>query len=335
MPTHAPSLPAPDILNDIRAAKRVALLGHVTPDADCLGSISALWLALPELGARPFVSMPAGSVSRKLDFLVEEVGWKAATPGELASCDVAVVLDTAKARRANIDGKLEAIPGATILNVDHHASNERFGARQWIDAGRSSTCEMVYEIVRGLGCQVTPTVATQLYAGIHSDTQGFSLSNTTARSLEVGHDLALHGARIVEVCEKLHRSHSRGEFELRQIVYRNTRVSENGRLAWSTVDHSEFAHTGCVASDIDDQVEIPRSIEGVLVVVLFSEGHPGKIRMNFRGERGVAVLELAQKFGGGGHHAAAGAILDGTIAEVVERVLPETRRYVDALPTPS
>jgi phosphoesterase RecJ-like protein len=317
-----------EVLSSIRECSRIALIGHVTPDADCLGSIGALWLALPELGKYPFVAMPSGSVSRKLEFLVEMAGWKPATPQELAACDLALVLDTAKARRANVDGKLEGLPRAAVLNVDHHASNERFGKWNWIDAGRSSTAEMAYEVVAALGCQVTPTVATLLYAGIHSDTQGFSLSNTTPRSLDVGHRLAAAGARISDVCEKLHRSRSRGEFELVQVVYRNTRVSGDGRLAWSTISHAEFARTGCVASDIDDQVEIVRSIEGITAAVLFSEGNAGKIRMNFRGERGFSVLALAKQFGGGGHESSAGAILDGSIESVTERVLPAAMEAV-------
>lgn len=325
------SVPA-EICQAIRAAKRIGLAGHVTPDADCLGSLGALHLALPELGIRPFVALPAGSVSRRLAFLLEICGMQPACAAELKACDTLLVVDTAKSPRVNIDGKIDSYSGVPIINVDHHATNPQYGKWNWVDANRSSSAEMVYEVVRALGCAVTPTVATMLYAGIHSDTQGFSLSNTTPRSLEIGHDLAQAGARIPQLCEKLNRSHSRGEFELIQIVYRNTRVSDDGRLAWSTVSHAEFAHTGCVASDIDDQVEIPRSIEEIRAVVLFSEGNPGKIRMNFRGERGVSILELAQQFGGGGHKAAAGAILDGTIQSVTEHVLPVARRFVAALP---
>ncbi|MFN0134543.1 MAG: DHH family phosphoesterase [Phycisphaerae bacterium] len=327
-PTPVPA----DLLAAIRSASRIALAGHVTPDADCFGSVGSLAIALQELGKQTYIAMPEGSVSRKLEFLFQYGAMRAASPSELAACDLALVLDTAKDRRVNIDGKLEALPNTKVANVDHHASNTQFGTWNWVDAGRSSASEMAYELIRALGCQVTPTVATLLYGGIHSDTQGFSLSNTTARSLGVAHELALAGAQIPWLCEKLHRSHSRGEFELRQIVYRNTRVSDDGRLAWSTVSNPEFAHTGCVATDIDDQVEIPRTVEGIAVVILFSEGNAGKIRMNFRGERGISVLELAQKFGGGGHRSAAGAILDGTISEVAERVLPEALRFVAALP---
>ena len=171
-----------DVCAAIRSATRVALIGHVTPDADCLGALGALWLALPELGAYPLVALPEGTISRKLSFLVKHAGMTPASESELRACDLVVVLDTAKARRVNLDGKLDVLPGIPVLNIDHHATNTRFGKWIWIGADRSSTAEMVYELLLALGCQITPTVATLLYAGVHTDTHGFSLANTTPLS---------------------------------------------------------------------------------------------------------------------------------------------------------
>lgn len=320
-----------EVCEAIRAANKIALIAHVTPDADCFGALGALYVALPELGKRPYVAMPDGTVARKLQFLMDMAGYGAASPEELGACDLAVVLDTAKDKRVNIEGKLESVSGARILNIDHHATNPGFGQVNWVEGGASSTSELVYLLIRALGCRVTPTIATLIYAGLHSDTQGFSLSNTTTRGLRIAGELAAAGAEIIDTCEKLNRSKSRSEFELLKVVYKNTRISEDGRLAWSSASHDEIAAAGCHANDIDDQVEIVRSIEGVRVAILFSEGNRGKIRMNFRGERDISVLELAKQFGGGGHHASAGAILDGTIEEVCNRVLPAAREYVAAL----
>ena len=325
------SVPA-GVCDAIRAADRIALIAHVTPDADCFGAIGSMYLALPELGKYPYAALPEGTVARRLAFLVEMAGVTPATGAELAECDLALVMDTAKDRRVNVDGKLEALPGAKVVNIDHHATNTRFGQWDWVEGDASSTCELVYLLIRALGCQITPTIATLIYAGIHSDTQGFSLSNTTTRSLAIAHELARAGADIIHTCERLNRSRSRSEFELLKLVYKNTQVSEDGHLAWSTADHQEIHAAGCHANDIDDQVEIVRSIEGVKVAILFSEGREGNIRMNFRGERGISVLELARQFGGGGHHAAAGAILDGTIEEVTSRVIPAAKEYVKGLP---
>jgi len=327
----ADGVPA-EICEAIRAADKIALIAHVTPDADCFGAIGAMYLALPELGKNTYAALPADTVARRLAFLAEMAGVRAATSEELAGCDLAIVMDTAKDRRVNIEGKLEAIPNTKIINVDHHATNTKFGQWNWIEGDASSACELVYLLIKALGCQITPTIATLIYAGIYSDTQGFSLSNTTTRSLEIAHELARAGADIIHTCERLNRSRSRSEFELLKVVYRNTQVSEDGKLAWSTASHEEIAGAGCHANDIDDQVEVVRSIEGVKVAILFTEGRPGKIRMNFRGERGISVLELAREFGGGGHHASAGAILDGSIEGISGRVVPAAEAYAKALP---
>lgn len=312
----------------IRAARRIALAGHVTPDADCIGSIGGFCLGLRGMGKHVVTSMPPGSVSRKLTFLADSVPIAPASREEIAACDLLIAVDTAKAARVNLEGKLEAFPSLPVANVDHHATNVGFGRYNWVDGDRSSAAEMVYEVLAALDCRMTREIATLLYAGIHADTQGFSLPNTTPRSLDVAHELARAGVDIPHLCERLHRSFSKGEFELLRVIYGNTRVSEDGALAWSTVDCDEIRGAGCTAADIDDQVNVPRSIEGISIAILFSEGNRGKIRMNFRGERGTNVLALAQRFGGGGHHESAGAILDGTIADVSRRVLDEARVYL-------
>jgi phosphoesterase RecJ-like protein len=287
-----------------------------------------LWLALPELGITPAASLPADSVARRMRYLVQRAGLTAATGKELQDCDLLVAVDTAKQPRLNLEGDPDALAGLPILNIDHHASNTRFGETNYIDGHRSSTAEMIYEVLTALGCQITPAIATLLFAGIYTDTQGFGLTNTTPRSLDVAHRLAQAGARIHAVAERLQRSQTMNEFALLKTIYANTRVAEDGQLAWSTASFDEIHAAGCSANDIEDQVEIPRSIEGVRLAILLTEGNRGKIRINFRGEGGLSVLELAKQFNGGGHRAAAGAILDGTIADVSERVVAAAREHL-------
>ena len=95
----------------------------------------------------------------------------------------------------------------------------------------------------------------------------------------------------------------------------------------------EIANAGCTAADIDEQVEIPRALDGTRMALLFTEGNRGWVRINFRGKGGIGVLDLAKSLGGGGHYEAAGAILEGTVEEVVTRVLPVAEQYLDQLQT--
>lgn len=330
MTSLAQSVPA-EIVAVVQAAERVALIGHVTPDADCLGALGGLALALRQRGKTVRVSLPVGTVSRKLTAFAELAGLHPATTAELAACDLAIVVDTAREKRVNLDGKLDALPNVPVLNIDHHATNTRFGAHNWVESAASSASELVYRLLLALGTDVTPAMASLLYAGLHSDTQGFSLATTTPASLEAGLGLARAGADIAAVCERLHRSHSPAEFALRRIIHDNTRISPDGRLAWSTASHAEIVGAGCSASDIDDEVEIPRSIEGVLVAILLTEGDVDRVRINFRGEQGVSVLPLAEQFGGGGHVGSAGAIRNGDCATVTEEVIGAALAFVAAL----
>jgi phosphoesterase RecJ-like protein len=127
----------------------------------------------------------------------------------------------------------------------------------------------------------------------------------------------------------MNRSQRRSDFDLLRTVYRNTQTADGGRIAYSKLTHGEIIESGCTAADIDDQVSVPRSVEGIQLAALFTEGRPGKIRINLRGERGLNVLELAQKIGGGGHNQAAGAILKGQLEDVVTRVLAEATEYLN------
>lgn len=320
-----------EIVTAINEATIVGLCGHQTPDPDCIGSTGALWLALRDSGRHARLIMPGG-IARKVEYLMDLACVdRVVSADSVAECDTIVACDTAKEKRLNVPGGYDGLSGKRIINVDHHATNVGFGDVAWIDEHRSSTCEMVYEVLVAMKAHITPTIATLLFAGIHSDTQGFSLSNTTQRSFEVAHDLAHFGARIVEVCEQLERSVSCEEFALLKTVYANTQRSADGTVAWATATHEEIIGAGCNADSIDDQVEIPRSIEGVKIAILFTEGEPGVIRMNFRGDAGLSVLALAQQFGGGGHHAAAGARRRGNIEQVVAEVIPATETYLKSL----
>lgn len=328
-----PLLNAPvELCDAIREARTIGLVGHVTPDADCLGSIASLWLALPELGCHPCAFIPEGTVSRRLSFLLRSAGLAPAPAHELDGCDLMIVVDTAKERRVNLEGRWEAMLAKPIVNIDHHSTNTQFGKWNWVNSHAASSCELVYELLRALGCQITPTIATLLYAGLHTDTQGFSLASTTTQTLAVARDLSHAGARISEVCERLHRSQSKHEFDLLKVIFANTRVTPDGRLAWSTASHSEIIAAGCSAGDIENQVEIPRSIEGISAAILLTEGHPGKVRINFRGEGTVPILHLAQQFGGGGHIHSAGAMLDGELRAIEERVISAATRFLAKLP---
>ncbi len=329
--------PGKPFVEELRRVRRPFLVGHVTPDADCLGSVFGLALALKEHGAEPLVGLPADCVAKKLAFMLElapgvqhVAGWSPEGP-----CDAVLVLDTAAAKRINISPAPDFEGSLLSFNIDHHITNTDFGRHNWVDPHASSCCEMIAVLVETLGWKTSPAVASLLYSGVYGDTSGFSLPSTSAECLRVAADLVQAGADVAHIGEQLCRSQGRNDFELLRRVYDHTTVVAGGRIAYSHLSYQDISESGCKADDIDDQVSIPRALKGVCLAMLFSEGEPGVIRINLRGEGRVTVVELAQKFGGGGHSQSAGVKMknkpmDSVIREVVASA-EEHLRSQDAL----
>ena len=126
------------------------------------------------------------------------------------------------------------------------------------------------------------------------------------------------------------RSQRQHEFELIRAVYHNTKLAAGARIAYSSLTHEEILAAGCNMQDIDDQVSIPRSLSGICMAILLTEGEPGVIRINLRGEEGTPVLPLAQRLGGGGHTYSAGARIRGRMDQVIKRVVDEATHTLEA-----
>ncbi|MCG3179248.1 MAG: Bifunctional oligoribonuclease and PAP phosphatase NrnA [Phycisphaerae bacterium] len=320
-----------DALDALRTMDAPLLVGHQVPDADCIGSLLGLALAMRNVGKRPRVILSDGDVSQRLAFLpgfaaeVERAGGYSPRP------DWIVALDTAAAKRINAPEKLATLSDPPpLLNIDHHQTNEKFGSANWVVPEAGSTSELVGELLEALGWPITAPIATLLYAGIYEDTLGFSLPGVSERALAGAARLVGAGADVALLGEKLVRSQTMSEFRLLKTVYDNTRLSAAGRLAWSTVSHGEFVASGCAASDIDNQVAVPRNLVGVQVAMLFSEAEPGNVRINFRGKGDTEVISLAKRFNGGGHRQSAGARILGRFDEVVAAVVSAAEAHVAA-----
>jgi phosphoesterase RecJ-like protein len=323
-----------EIIETVKRFTRPVIVGHVRPDADCLGSMLAFGGTLQSRGVQAAVSLPEGTVSRRLSFLPEWAGLRGARDADFRAADGFIVVDTAKLSRCSVAKPLgeDWLAGRPLVNIDHHESNTLFGRVNWVVPQASSSAELIYRVIRAAGWDLSPRIAALLYAGVHSDTIGFSLPTTTADALEAAATLVRAGADVNAVGMHLYRNHSRNEFELLRLIYDNTRVTPDGQIAYSTASHAELTRLGCSAADIDDQVNIPRSVDGIRLAILFTEGRPGRTRVNLRGERGTTVLPIALALGGGGHVQSAGAIIDAPLDEAVLRVLAQAAVHMTNRP---
>ncbi len=316
-------------IDAIEASQSPLLVGHVNPDVDAVGSMQALARAGP--GGRAAAVLPTTELNPKVRFLLELAGGvRLADAERIAAGDLVVVLDTAGVNRVGIEGGWEAVAGRTIVNIDHHVTNTGFGHINWVDSGAGSTSELVDRLIRTAGWVLDRPAASLLYAGMYADTAAFSLPGAGAESFETAARLIRSGADPALIGQRLLRSHRAEDFNLLRAVYRNTRLTEDGLIAYCVLSHEEIAAAGCSPADIDDQVSVPRSLSGIRMAVLFSEAEPGVVRINLRGEGGTSVLGLAEHFGGGGHPYSAGVRIRGPLDEVVRRVMARARGYLAA-----
>lgn len=314
--------PPEEVLEALRSTRRPIVFGHVAPDADCLGSAMALVCALRERGIDAVFGIPEGAGPKKLRFMFDLVPDCPRTSVLPEDCDMLIAVDTASEKRVNFDPRPSVSAGPQSLNIDHHITNTDFATVNWVDPHASSTSELIARLLDTLGTSPTPSVASLLFAGIHGDTAGFSLPATTADALETAAALIRRGADVSLIGERLCRSQERGDFELLRRVYDHTTTTADGLISYSYLSHHDITASHCTADDIDDQVSVPRALQGVRVAMLFTEGEPGVTRVNLRGEGDTPVLKIAQHFGGGGHTQSAGIrVREKPMAQVIEEVL--------------
>ncbi len=323
--------PSEEFLQALRQARRPFVVAHVTPDADAVGAVLALSEGLRRIGSSPTAGLTPGRTAAKLRFMFELApAVPLAETWTAADHDAVIVLDTAGEKRIQIEPKLPPDAGIVVFNIDHHFTNTLFGRHHWVDPDATSTSEMIFRLLGMLDVDLTPAVASLLYAGIYGDTGGFSYPNTTAAVLHAAGDLVRAGADVSRVGEQLCRSQTRSDFELLRRVYDHTTVTPDGRIAYSFLTLQDVAESGCTADDIDDQVSVPRALKGVRLALLFSEAQPGIVRVNLRGEGDTSVVEIAQRFGGGGHRQSAGVRLRGrTVEEAIREVLAAAAEHLD------
>lgn len=309
----------------LRDATSVAVLAHVNPEADAIGSTLAAALTLREAGKRTgaFNAHPVPPDLRELPGASEV---RQSVPRE-HEYGCYLVVDTANLGRTGglLDGRRG---GAVVVNVDHHAGNTRFGDVNWVEAEASSTGEMVLRLLRTMGLPISRDVAANLYAAILTDTGGFRYGNTTAQSLRAAADLVDAGAVPEAIAQGFSAHRVVGEWRLLGEVLAGMQVSADGRVAWIEVTAAACRRFGVGMEVTEDFIQYPRDLAGVRIAVAFKELSADEIRVSLRSSGSLDVTTLAAKFGGGGHRNAAGCTIRGALAHAKAAVLAAAEAFV-------
>ena len=299
--------------------QKVAVLGHMRPDGDCIGSQVALCRILLAAGIdsicvnRDRVPPNMVSYTQGVTFLT---GDQYVPDGR-----VAVAVDCADASRIGPD-LLDKFGGKLWGNIDHHASNPDYAQHNIVVKTAAATCHVLaYGALRqDLGCDTA--TAKALHLGIVTDTGRFSYASATAEVFALAAELIERGANPAETNFLVFEHESRGKLELTKRFLNTIQFHEDGKICSGELTPADYAETGTTKEDKEGLVEFPRSVEGVEIAVLMEEGRDG-VRGSLRGRDPRLRLDLlAGKLNGGGHVLAAGFNMLGcTLAKDRARIL--------------
>jgi phosphoesterase RecJ-like protein len=294
---------------------RVLISTHIHPDPDAIGSALAVREMLLQLGADPQVLL-GDDVPARLTLLPGAehiISFPKTAVSE--SFHVAVVVDAGGLSRIGDVQHLIA-SGALIVNIDHHFSNDDFGAVNFVSQHCAATAEMLYDLLRALDLDLTQSIANNLFAGLLTDTGRFRYSNTTASVYRMAADLTDAGAEIFRITDAMYYDIAPADVRSMGAIYSTLELFADGAI--STL----FTRLEHLVEDPDTVVDTALSIRGVKVAVLMSETWEGKIRVSLRSKSHVNVAVIAESLGGGGHEKAAGFRMRGTLESVRERLIP-------------
>ena len=305
----------------LRENERFAVLSHVRPDGDALGSQLALALSLQQLGKKVRVWNEDGMLE-KYSFLPR--GDLLTKPPHTAEdVDAAIALDTAIQNR--LGTAFTAVRSAKIwINIDHHLSNPGYGDLVHVDPTAPATGQIIFDLIKSQDFPFDREIAENLYAAISTDTGSFQYPKTSARTFEVATELVCTGIDVGQLSQQLYENYPRRRVELLRELLRTMRFERDGRVASFSLGLQTAAELQVLPEDNEGLIDHLRAIRGVIVAVFFEELADGKVRVSMRSKSdAVDVCAICQKFGGGGHTLAAGARVRGTLAEVERNVLEE------------
>lgn len=322
----------PDIVVErLRTARRVLAVGHENPDADTLGATLAV-VRLVEAHGGTGDAVMSDTPAPLYDFMAGTERVRN-DPDPDADYDLAVISDCGSLARVGEVGvrHAELLERLPRLVIDHHASNDGAGDADWIDPAAAATCEMVTLLAVRLGVALDiddGAMATALMSGIVMDTATFAHPNATPRTLAVSAALVEAGAPLSDISRRLYRTKPDTQLRLFGRVLDRLESSDGGRIIWSTLTDADLAATGTQSSHSEGIIDLLAQAENAEVAILFKED-PRGTRLSVRTRPGgVDATVLTGRFGGGGHARAAGATIEGPVAEARPAVLAEAGRLV-------
>lgn len=309
-------------LNEIlQDAKTVAILGHVRPDGDCIGSCLSLYNYIeayfPKIEAVVYLQefMPEFLMLKNADKIVHDC-----TKDQVY--DVCFSLDSADKERHGEYVKYFDAAKRTV-GIDHHVSNQGFADRHLIHSDASATAEIMYELI---GKEyLTKDIAECLYLGIAHDTGVFQYSNASPKTFRAVADLLETGIEASRIVDETFYQKSYAQNRILGKTLEESTLLCDGKIVAGVVTAEDMKYFGVTPKALDGIVSQLRYTRGVEVAIFLYELAEKHFKVSLRSNGKVNVSKIAGSFGGGGHVKAAGCELSGDQTEVIERLIEEIK----------
>jgi phosphoesterase RecJ-like protein len=307
------------VADALLGARSVVVCAHVNPDGDAVGAVLGITLALRAAGIDAIPTLAdARSAPVLYAFLPGFSLYRSVT--ELAPPDVFLAIDVPVLARLGDAQKLARSAGSIVV-IDHHPDNATFGAVNYVDADAAAVGQMVWRMLPALDVAPDPSIATCLFVAVMTDTGRFSYGNTNAAVMRDAADMLDAGASAYRSYASVYETRSPAHLRLLGLTLSRIAHANDGRVAYSWITSEDLVKTGALPEETEDLIDTVRAVEQVDAVLML-KCVDGECRLSLRAKGGFDVGAVATKLGGGGHHAAAGATVCGTMDEALAAVLP-------------
>lgn len=309
-----------EIADLLKKCDNSVILTHQYPDGDTLGSAYALCRALRLMGKKSNVKVN-GELPKKFDYLRRDF--------EDQSFDVKTVIAVDIASPSLLGTLREEYENRVDICIDHHAMNVPFAKYTYVDEKAAANAENIYKLIKLL--EITPDVdlANCIYTGLCTDTGCFKFSNVTSRTMRMAAELMDLGCESAAINRAMFDTKSMARLNIERSALNTLTMHCNNRIAVIYTTLAMENESGAKDGDMDGIAAIPRQIEGVLVGITIKEKGENQFKVSVRTVDGYNAAEICSNFGGGGHYAAAGCAVSGTIDEVRAKLVKEAERVIE------
>lgn len=313
-----------NIIEEIKKAEKIVILTHETPDGDAIGSSLAMKLALKQLGKN--ADLIIKEFPRIFDFLPNREEVKQET--DIEKYDLAISLDCADFKRLVGNEYFEKAKQTIV--IDHHGSNKMYGDINFVNPVSPACCQILIGMFQYFNIDINKELGTCILTGIITDTGGFRYSGVTPETFEFTAELLEKGVNVSEIYKRVLETQTKANFELMKRTIDRMEFLENGKVTFTYITNKDLEEVNAEIGDHEGLVEIGRDIEGVEVSVFIRQKENDKdtYKISMRSNDYVNVSDVCLMFGGGGHEKAAGAVIQGDIEQVKQKIINELKKVL-------